>query len=626
MNHRARVLSMLGLWLRCIHLPLAEEQLPADTGTVGTPPTYPEPQTIASVRATLDPVDFVPTDTNSLVCVDGVVTTHRNLVAAPDLLFFIQDDTGGLGVRVMRGSTNQIPTTGSRVRAIGQLADHNGVLELRLPASDLETQLQVLDDSTTSISPTPLDLDLLNPIDPQKLEALEGTLVQIRDVSFETATVSFLANRNAWLTNAVGERVALYVSTHSNLPGQLVPRGEVKVVAVLAQDDTRLPKTAGYHLLPCCYSEIVPSRFPPVVRFTNVFYQISGGTARTNQDLELGLVPGTRWKTQILAESPSGLALEVETAKDGALENLPVTVDRLTDASFLLSFETEIGKSMQGQQAKLQVRAINADGTAERLWTLYVPTESEQSCVITEFLANPTTHPDSPLYNPLLRESPVGDKASSQDEYLELLNYSGHNLNLSGWSLADALQVRHRFAPEIVLGPWEGLVVYGGPTNEALPQLPCLALPASTGTLSLNNDTEVLRIRNARGQLLQQIEYRKSTLGQDSSLVRSNLPAGPFLPHTEVATVNTTAGTHTDGTPFGTPLNEEGPLPFPIQVTLEESGTLRIRWEASPGRSYSVWAASQVEGPYQRIADRLDGSEYPLPVSGESRFLRISTP
>ncbi len=108
------------------------------------------------------------------------------------------------------------------------------------------------------------------------------------------------------------------------------------------------------------------------------------------------------------------------------------------------------------------------------------------------------------LINELLANEPALPGGTAH-EFVELYNASAVPVDLSGWSLWDALAQRHVFAPGTVLAPGRPLVVFGGPEGFA-PGTPD-TVAASTGTLGLNNTSDVVRLMRTDGGSVDSVEY-----------------------------------------------------------------------------------------------------------------------
>ncbi|NOK09068.1 endonuclease [Corallococcus exercitus] len=90
-------------------------------------------------------------------------------------------------------------------------------------------------------------------------------------------------------------------------------------------------------------------------------------------------------------------------------------------------------------------------------------------------------------------------------EFVEVYNAGSAPVDLSGWSLWDALNRQHVFAPGTVLQPGRPLVVFGGPEGFT-PGTPD-TVASSGGTLSLNNTSDIVRLKRADGGVEDSVEY-----------------------------------------------------------------------------------------------------------------------
>ena len=145
------------------------------------------------------------------------------------------------------------------------------------------------------------------------------------------------------------------------------------------------------------------------------------------------------------------------------------------------------------------------------------------------------------VINEILADPPAGllgdanaDGAGSitQDEFVEFFNPTTNAIDISGWSLSDAVKTRHIFAGGSIFLPQGILIVFGG----GRPQLPGIAwFTASTGTLGLNNDTDIITLLDQSGEMIDQVTYGREA-GQDQSVVRSPEGTGNiFVRHLSLA-------------------------------------------------------------------------------------------
>jgi len=155
--------------------------------------------------------------------------------------------------------------------------------------------------------------------------------------------------------------------------------------------------------------------------------------------------------------------------------------------------------------------------------------------------------------DPLLGDS-NGDGVvnSDDDEFLELVNLSGQDLDLAGWKIYDSVRLRYTFPEETVLKAGCGLLVFGGgsPTGEFGGSQVFTA-----GSLGLNNSGDQLAVRNLLGELITSCSYGEEG-GENQSLTRSPELTGelPLVLHSLVVEAHGalfSPGLRADGTIFG---------------------------------------------------------------------------
>lgn len=143
-----------------------------------------------------------------------------------------------------------------------------------------------------------------------------------------------------------------------------------------------------------------------------------------------------------------------------------------------------------------------------------------------------------------------GVRDFSDDEFVEFFNNSGSALDLSGYTLSDAAQVRHTF-PNPTIVPANGvIVIFGGGTPTGTFG-GAIVQTASEGTLNLNNGGDSVIITNPDGRVA--INFDSSTIGisfgQDQSVTRNPDITGDFVLHTDAnAALLYSPGLRVDGT------------------------------------------------------------------------------
>jgi hypothetical protein len=400
-------------------------------------------------------------------------------------------------------------------------------------------------------------------------------------------------------------------------------------IGALSVDDLQLATT----LADLGFTDGSPEAAPPVLQFTNVLdHLVRPGDAATNTFDELALQPGERWTWQTRITGTPGYSLNVQPPAQ--LPNATLLWSMQTSGDSVIDSELvfEPGETEAGQAFEFTISADCGGATNAQTVRVYVPNAEERALVLSEFLANPTSDPTAAHFNPLAREMPSA-KPSIEDEFLEWVNNADTPLDLSRWTISDAVRLRHVFPTNFSLAAHSALIVYGGPTNNP-PQLDVPAMPASESSsgLALNNSgTETILLRNGRGQLLLRIVYEGSQLSEVGSLSRWPDLNGAFCPQSELSTNAVTPGHQWDGSPFQT--SPELPPPQPIlNIRLNEWRQCVLEWEAVPAHAYQVWKASTLNGPFETLQAGLEfgdghGSFIDTDATQEtSRYYRVSTP
>jgi hypothetical protein len=121
--------------------------------------------------------------------------------------------------------------------------------------------------------------------------------------------------------------------------------------------------------------------------------------------------------------------------------------------------------------------------------------------------------------------------SASGDEFVELVNTETLPLSLDGWSLKDALAIRHTFGPTAIVPGLGFLVVFGA--------------GASTGTLALNNTGDTVSLLDPSVVVIDQLIYSQSLSG--ASLTRSPDGTGAFVDHRTASSAAFSPGLTTQG-------------------------------------------------------------------------------
>ena len=253
--------------------------------------------TIGYLRSLLDPVNFTPTDTNTIFTTEGVVTTWTNLTDSANTKFFIQDATAGIAVYWSGAAAgSSLPPAGSLVQVTAPLGEFNGLLTLAPVQTNSLEGVTILG-STNLPAPQPLPFDTnITGNATLMVRGLQGSYFVASNVFLDLSTPTFAAkaaepltnilNATNWVsfynptnqtggthyqlsaTNQAGETFAIYYNPHTDIAGKAKLAGPFNIYGVLGQDPVSPPYTNGYQFTPTRFADLVPVA-PPVINWTN---------------------------------------------------------------------------------------------------------------------------------------------------------------------------------------------------------------------------------------------------------------------------------------------------------------------------------------------------------------------
>ncbi len=585
---------------------------------------------IAHLRSLVDPVNFLPADTTTRFTVEGIVTTWVNLTTPAHGLFYLQDDTAGIAV-FHSGAAGQVPPAGTRVRVTAPLTHFNGLLELAPVAGNPDHEVVVLGTGHPLPAPRPASPTELAGLSAAEIEAdWEGRLITFTNVTAPPELSVFAPGSNVIVTDDFGYPFTLRVDARTDIGGQPVPPIPFAIVGVLSQFDTSDPRDSGYQILPSRSADLITPIRPPTVRFTNrLASRLRPGEPLTNTFPDLGLRVGERLTIHITVTNPIPGAFTLEPGAVGLPADAAWDLPALTGTEISGAFQMTARPEDRGRLFEITLRAWNATGTNTTAWAVYVPTEAEERVAIAEYLANPTGNTNAAHYNPLRRDPPTSNP-SQHDEYLELVNLSDTDLDLRGWTIADAVTIRHRFYESFLLGAKNAAIIYGGPLNGFEPNLDVPAIPASESSagLALNNDGDTITVRNQLGGVIERVVYTAAQVSSTGSMTRFPTIDHSFVAQTSVSDLPVTPGRQYDGKlwsePPTLPPSEVGRL----AASLTAAGAVRLTWPVTAGQTYTVLTAPSVTGPWTPLASGLTVGEYTdtPPAGADARFYRVSAP
>lgn len=163
------------------------------------------------------------------------------------------------------------------------------------------------------------------------------------------------------------------------------------------------------------------------------------------------------------------------------------------------------------------------------------------------------------LYDPSnagLEGDANGDGVYSQaeDEFIEFVNISNADLDISGYKIydADGLAANvpvHIFPSGSILSPKKALVVFGGgnPTGNFGNSI---VQTSTTGNLSLNNEVDFITVTNANDEVVATFDIAPLSNNPNESFTRNPDITGDFVRHKTINSRLFSPGTKVDGSNF----------------------------------------------------------------------------
>ena len=170
--------------------------------------------------------------------------------------------------------------------------------------------------------------------------------------------------------------------------------------------------------------------------------------------------------------------------------------------------------------------------------------EPTAGLLINEFLADPAGDLGGDANGDGVRDG-------AADEFVEIVNTTDVPVDISGWTLSDAVGVRHTFPAGTVVEAQCGAVVFGGGTPNGAFGF-TVVQTASGGFLGLNNGGDTVTLADNSGTVVAEETYG-SEGGNNQSLTRDPDFTGSFVPHSTAMGSGGalfSPGTKVDGTAF----------------------------------------------------------------------------
>ena len=241
-----------------------------------------------------------------------------------------------------------------------------------------------------------------------------------------------------------------------------------------------------------------------------------------------------------------------ETWPAGSSQAVTWEATGVTDVSVELTTDgttwTSLSRSTPAASGQLMVTVPATATTAAQVRVTAVPSGSPTDVSDAAFTITVTAPPAGRVFLNEVLANELG--SDTNGEFVELVNSGTSDADSSGWTISDALAVRHVFAAGTVLRAGRAVVVFGGAS--AIPTGLGNAIAASTGSLSLNNGVDTVTLASPTGTV-DTVSYTSALSGTDGvSMNRSpdGDPAGKFVLHNTLSASLSSPGTRFDGTAF----------------------------------------------------------------------------
>ena len=144
-----------------------------------------------------------------------------------------------------------------------------------------------------------------------------------------------------------------------------------------------------------------------------------------------------------------------------------------------------------------------------------------------------------------------GTRDANGDEFIEFFN-SGPEMDMSGYSLSDASQVRHVFPAGTVV-PLNGVLVLFGSGSPTGNFGGAVVQTASTGSINMNNAGDFVTLQDTSGNTVLTFDVEPLSNNPNESYTRNPDLTGEFVQHSGIEVANGalySPGTMLDGSSF----------------------------------------------------------------------------
>ncbi|MFT5357699.1 MAG: hypothetical protein ACI9KE_004936 [Polyangiales bacterium] len=502
----------------------------ACVGTAGYGPNYLSAEDGATSEGACDGLD---NDCNGVVddgCTTGPVVSSVNDLILPDLnhrhLVYLENFDGNWDVvfQPFEGMGRRLTTTA--VSEFNPKVYGNYVVFVRGEDTAARAVLyNLVTDTETVLSPLPADnvTDIYGGF--ALFSVFDGAQWDIVVYDIAAATLTDLLSAGAETSNEFGPSMRGNVITWVSDAGGVFLVYVLDLAAGTVVAQTPASSSASGQSLPVMdYSVLawtdgrdVTSAMPDVTSDFNVFGSTLGGTGTDLFPGELELVDGLAAQVGTDIDGAVIAYMDYSTANaDVGIAGYGTPGIRLTNLA-----STQADPTISGD---LVLWEDNRTGTYDLYGSSFGTNLADTAgfLVIDEVLADPAGDANGD-----------GSVSTTQDEFVEVINFTATALDISGVTISDLTRVRHTFADGTILPALGSIVVFGGGTPTGL-FAGARAVVASTGTLGLNNTGDTITLATSGGTELNAVTYGGEG-NMNQSLQRSPGLDGPLTLHSAIA-------------------------------------------------------------------------------------------
>jgi hypothetical protein len=222
---------------------------------------------------------------------------------------------------------------------------------------------------------------------------------------------------------------------------------------------------------------------------------------------------------------------------------------------------------------KKLVLPFSAEGLGREQVTFFVNNTTPQpNVLITEICAAPPGSLPTDLSGDINGD---GIRDGVQDEFIEIVNFGSEPVDISGYTIADSLTIRHFFPEGTILKPLRSIVVFAG-GNPVGVFGGAQVQTASQGNFGFNNTGDTITFAAGYGQVIESITY-DATWSQEpqSSYHRGDTMETEFESHATLAGASGvfSPGTRPNGDTYATFANTLS-IALSANEVAENGGTL----------------------------------------------------